>query len=293
MTFQGGIVGFYDITKCNPTSWTWEFQPSTISYFAGTTSNSQNPIVKFNEMGNYKVNLTASNANGTSTISKTDYITVSTDYYMNNDVITVYTGNFYDSQGPDYNYKDGEDYSITFIPAAPDKVLKFNFTTFDIEYEANCSYDYLEIYDGNSMSADLVSKYCGTNSPGVVTATNETGALTFAFHSDMGVNGLGWAASIECVDPSSDISKIVKNKEVNIYPNPSNGSFNINLKDLHSKTLYINIYNMQGKLLFTQKTVNVNGNYSQPMAMDKYAKGIFNIEIITDEKIIHKKIVLK
>jgi PKD repeat protein len=292
-TFQGGIVSFYDITQCDPTSWSWEFQPSTISYFAGTTASSQNPMVKFNEMGNYTVNLTASNANGTSSISKTDYITVSTDYYMNNDVITVCSGNFYDSQGPDHNYKDGENYSITFIPATPGKVLKFNFTTFDIEYEATCSYDYLEIYDGNNMSADLVSKYCGTNSPGVVTATNETGALTFTFHSDMGVNGLGWAASIECVDPSFDISKIVKNKDVSIYPNPSNGNFNIDLKDLHSKTLYINIYNMQGKLLFSQKADNVNGNYSQEVALDKYAKGIFNIEIITDEKIIHKKIVLK
>jgi PKD repeat protein len=40
--------------------------------------------------------------------------------------------------------------------------------------------------------------YCGTNSPGTVTATNTQGALTFVFHSDVSVTLSGWAANVSC-----------------------------------------------------------------------------------------------
>ncbi|MEZ5149018.1 MAG: CUB domain-containing protein [Bacteroidales bacterium] len=70
--------------------------------------------------------------------------------------------------------------------------------SFSVEYQNNCNYDYLEIYDGNSASASLIGQYCGTNSPGTVEATNEEGALTFVFHSDGSVTEPGWTANVSC-----------------------------------------------------------------------------------------------
>jgi PKD repeat protein len=55
---------FTDGTLYDPTLWSWEFSPSTVTYVNETTMNSQNPHVRFDAPGNYSVTLTATNANG-------------------------------------------------------------------------------------------------------------------------------------------------------------------------------------------------------------------------------------
>ncbi len=70
-------VSFTDLSANTPTSWNWSFTPGTISFVDGTNANSQNPKVSFDEQGNYTVQLIATNANGSDTAIKTDYIDVS------------------------------------------------------------------------------------------------------------------------------------------------------------------------------------------------------------------------
>ncbi|RLD46249.1 MAG: hypothetical protein DRI88_07820, partial [Bacteroidetes bacterium] len=70
-------VHFTDLSSNDPTSWSWSFDPSTMEYLEGTSATSQNPIVKFNDPGTYTVEMTATNAAGSDTETKTDYITVS------------------------------------------------------------------------------------------------------------------------------------------------------------------------------------------------------------------------
>ncbi|WP_052292253.1 PKD domain-containing protein [Methanosphaerula palustris] len=62
-------VGFTDLSTNSPTDWHWDFGD-------GTTSTMQNPVHTFSDIGTYTVNLTATNAGGNATQTKTDYITV-------------------------------------------------------------------------------------------------------------------------------------------------------------------------------------------------------------------------
>ena len=62
-------VQFTDESTGNVTSWSWDFGD-------GNTSTVQNPIHTYESTGNYSVTLTASNAFGTSTLTKPDYIRV-------------------------------------------------------------------------------------------------------------------------------------------------------------------------------------------------------------------------
>ena len=64
-------VQFTDISTGSPTSWLWNFGD-------GETSTAQNPIHTYTAPGTYTVSLTATNAGGSSTEIKTDYITVTT-----------------------------------------------------------------------------------------------------------------------------------------------------------------------------------------------------------------------
>lgn len=67
-------VSFTDLSSNQPTSWSWSFSPTTVTYVNSTSSSSQNPRVTFDASGLYTVTLMATNAYGSDTEVKTDYI---------------------------------------------------------------------------------------------------------------------------------------------------------------------------------------------------------------------------
>ena len=95
----GQTVTFSDQSSNNPTSWAWSFSPSTVTFTGGTTSASKNPVVQFGAPGNYSVQLIATNAAGSDTEIKTDYIKVQRlDFYV--DLKVMLEGSF---NGTDMN----------------------------------------------------------------------------------------------------------------------------------------------------------------------------------------------
>jgi hypothetical protein len=104
---------------------------------------------------------------------------------------TVYTtasGTFYDSGGSAANYSDDERLIWTIAPVNATSVT-VNFSSFSAEN----TWDYLYIYDGNSISAPLIGYYTGTNSPGTITSSG--GSLTFEWRADCATTAAGWNAT--------------------------------------------------------------------------------------------------
>ena len=193
----GSVIDFTDLTYGAPVSWEWTFEGATPS-----TSVLQNPSgIMYSEEGTFDVSLTVSDGTNTQTITKEDYIEVNLEFLIQNTTVTTCTGIFYDTGGPGSNYGDDEDFTMTFLPAEPNGKMEIVFTMFNVEDESNCDYDWLKIYDGPTTASSLIGKYCGTNSPGTVAATNADGALTFEFHSDGSVTEPGWEATIGCLNP--------------------------------------------------------------------------------------------
>lgn len=67
----GNTVTFTDNSSCNPTSWSWSFPEGTPS-----SSTSQNPTVTYGTVGTYSVTLVSTNASGSDTEMKSNYINV-------------------------------------------------------------------------------------------------------------------------------------------------------------------------------------------------------------------------
>ncbi|MBI1341460.1 MAG: PKD domain-containing protein [Terrimonas sp.] len=63
------VVNFQDLSSNNPSSWVWNFGN-------GATSTAQNPTTTFFNPGTYTISLTATNASGSNTLTRTAYITV-------------------------------------------------------------------------------------------------------------------------------------------------------------------------------------------------------------------------
>lgn len=69
---ENGAVIFSDASTLNPITWNWTFTGGTPGTFNGQTP----PAITYSTAGTYTVSLTVSNANGSNTNTKTNYITV-------------------------------------------------------------------------------------------------------------------------------------------------------------------------------------------------------------------------
>lgn len=139
-------------------------------------------------------------------------------YWMSNATVTACIANFYDSGGPNGNYGNNESLIMTFVPDAPGGKLKADFISFETEN----TYDKLHIYDGSTTAASQFpgSPFSGTNSPGLITATNSEGTLTFRFISDGSITKPGWHAELSCILPTEPPPCATN-------PYPANASANI------------------------------------------------------------------
>ncbi len=188
----GSSINFTDGSFGDIVSWSWTFEGGTPS-----TSTQQNPNgIVYSEVGDFDVTLTITDADGNSeTLSREDYIHVRESYNMQNGTIETCNAFFYDNGGPNNSYGNNKNYTLTFMPASQGNMIGVTFTEFSTE----AGYDFLYIYDGSSTNATLIGTYDGSNSPGIVTATNEEGALTFRFTSDNWTTSSGWAAQVYCI----------------------------------------------------------------------------------------------
>jgi len=186
-------VIFTDESSCNITSYAWDFGTDA----SPATANTQGPhTVSYSSTGLKTVSLTI---NGDVTETETDYIDVIPEAFnMSDGSLSTCSGIFYDPQGTS-DYLSSLDYTMTIYPADTSKSIMAVFTLFDLEFEADCGYDYLSIFDGPSVSDSLLGTWCGTSSPDTVVAYRSSGSLTFQFHSDNYVVAAGWSANLSCV----------------------------------------------------------------------------------------------
>ena len=96
------------------------------------------------------------------------------------------------------NYPHHRD-CVWTLRAPPGKRIQFLFATLSLETHPNCSYDYLEIYNGdaiNNADHNLLQRFCSSVTPPPVTSSGPI--ATVHFHSDESLSDTGfsiaWAA---------------------------------------------------------------------------------------------------
>ena len=102
--------------------------------------------------------------------------------------ITSSSGTIHDSGGASGNYGDDERLYWLIEPPGATSVT-ISFTSFDLEL----NWDYMYLYDGNSVHDDLIGVYTGTSTPGTITA--ESGSVLIEFRSDCATTNPGWTAN--------------------------------------------------------------------------------------------------
>ena len=85
---------------------------------------------------------------------------------------------------------------------------------------------------------------------------------------------------------SADIEQVTNNKEqVNIYPNPNNGSFVIEPSSATKQTMQV--YDVNGKMVLSQA---INGKTN--IDATSLSEGVYNISLQSNEGVVNKRLVI-
>jgi len=81
--------------------------------------------------------------------------------------------------------------------------------------------------------------------------------------------------------------------DLEVYPNPSEGVFNVSFMSEDIQNLEVRVLNMVGELIYTEGLEQFVGEYTKSINMSKYTKGVYFLEITTNNGVVNKKIVLQ
>ncbi|HRG58808.1 MAG TPA: Ig-like domain-containing protein [Bacteroidia bacterium] len=114
--------------------------------------------------------------------------------------INTCTGTFYDANGPATNYPNNQNCVYTFCSNSPGECLMMNFTNFNVsDYDIFGNvYDYLAVFDGNSVASPLLFYIWGGPFPTAFPVASSGTCLTFQFISDGSIRSPGWTALVNC-----------------------------------------------------------------------------------------------
>ena len=125
---------------------------------------------------------------------------------------TTYT--FTDQGGINDTYNISRNYTITFTPSVPTNKVELTFNAFDLE----SGYDSMMIYNGPTTGSPPIlsglpvganpptcpaDSFYGSMSPGTITSTDASGAITVVFKSNTIPNNSGWIAGVTCNPPTA------------------------------------------------------------------------------------------
>ena len=69
--------------------------------------------------------------------------------------------------------------------------------------------------------------------------------------------------------------------------------FNVSFTTEVKQSIEVRVVNLVGEIIFVEKLEDFEGEYTHPFNLSEYSKGIYLLELDTDDGIISKKLILQ
>lgn len=89
------------------------------------------------------------------------------------------------------------------------------------------------------------------------------------------------------------IQNMASVNSLNIFPNPTRGMFNLSMNLNKQQTIVVKIYDDLGQLIEQQNYAKQNGIMVQQYDMSTYAKGIYTIQVITNDGVTYRRVIMQ
>lgn len=137
--------------------------------------------------------------------------------------------------------------------------------------------------------------YSGT---GVITGLfnpSSAGLGVFAVtYTTTGANGCTNSASANInVEDCTGIEENNSSAQINVFPNPTSGSFSLTISNASFTEMVISIMDVQGKEVFGSVENNIANGYNKEINLENLAKGIYYIKLTSDSDVRIQKLIIQ
>ncbi len=127
----------------------------------------------------------------------------------------------------------------------------------------------------------------------VLTWVNNTGSSQNVWLFVDGFGGYDGSATLNWDIVSTGIEDVNFIDYLRIFPNPNTGEFIIEMNITKATDLEIKLLNVIGQVIYTEKLNKYVGAYQKSIDVGEYAKGIYNLQLISGEGTVNRKIVVE
>ena len=239
---EPGMVQFTNTSVGDPISFHWFFE-------GGYPDQSwdENPVVYYQNYGQFDVKLIISDGSKSDTTVKVDYIGV-----FEKPTVTFSTVPTLCNQGDDpYELTQG----------------KPEGGTYDGEYVSDGKY----FHPSQSGVGNFPVTYTYADTNGCSNTADQTITVD------------------ECVG----IMEMDGNVAIEVFPNPNNGQFAVNLSAVTFDNASLSVVNQLGQVVYNKKEININGSYKTSIDLSSNPQGVYFIVVSGNNKTFTKKVVLR
>ncbi|MAR39825.1 MAG: hypothetical protein CMD22_03955 [Flavobacteriales bacterium] len=102
-----------------------------------------------------------------------------------------------------------------------------------------------------------------------------------------------WDGPITWIQPTSiRVEGGTAINHLDVYPNPSRDIFNVSFTSEDVQDLEVRVINVIGEVVYTENLNKFIGQYTKQVDLSTYTKGVYFLEITTNNGVINKKIIL-
>jgi Secretion system C-terminal sorting domain len=135
---------------------------------------------------------------------------------------------------------------------------------------------------------------CNAGNSPIVSAVNQSYTATTNGSYAVQITENGCVDTSACiVIATTGITAIDALNIVNIYPNPANELFTVSIQNTPFTSILIEIVDIQGKIIFSTTDTNLNSNFSKEIHTEDISKGLYYVNIKSNEGLKVYKLIIQ
>jgi hypothetical protein len=143
---------------------------------------------------------------------------------------------------------------------------------------------------GNGVLYPTFTKNRNWLTPGT---TYRAQARAFCDPNGGAYNALSWTPLVYWTQPTIRIEGGETIANLDVYPNPSRDVFNVTFTSEDVQDLEVRVINVVGETVYTEDLEQFVGEYTKSIDLVTYTKGIYFLEITTNNGVVNKKLILQ
>ncbi len=107
--------------------------------------------------------------------------------------------------------------------------------------------------------------------------------VMFSFENRSDHGHMMYLDNINITAVTGIVNKTQESMAVNIYPNPNNGLFTLSIKATAYATYTIEVRNMLGQIIYSEKLNDFSGDYAKQLDMKEHGSGVYFVSLKTQD----------